>query len=287
MVNKEMESVLIEDWYEINQLDNGIVSIGEPHHREEVFCYLVKGEDKDLLIDTGMGVISIMKALEKIRNSNKDLVVVNSHAHFDHIGGNSQFEKVLVPDNEWEINKICEGWDHNSLEWCGFSEGFERRPSDFETEVFEIPGYEKITPILKEGFKIDLGDRTVKVLETPGHTPGSVCFLEENNGLLFTSDLLYQGPLFCFGEESSVENYYASLKKLQNMEKDIKFLYPGHNYSTSPVNLIDSAIECFERVIDKDKPDFEEKFHDKILLGYSQSFLPRLSVLVDSNVINS
>jgi len=81
---KEIETTWVENWYEISQLNNGVVAIGEPKHREEVFCYLVKGRDKDLLIDTGMGVVPITHALEKLRNSSKPLEVVNTHWHFDH-----------------------------------------------------------------------------------------------------------------------------------------------------------------------------------------------------------
>src|SRR3990172_12488099 len=143
-LNRDDEDKKIELWFEIEQIGGGIFVIGEPYHREEVFCYFIEERDKDLLIDTGMGVVPITKALEKIRNSNKELVAVNSHAHFDHIGGNYQLDNILVPDNDWEINIIRKGWNHSSLERYGFSKEFKKKPIGFIADTFEIPGYEKI-----------------------------------------------------------------------------------------------------------------------------------------------
>jgi glyoxylase-like metal-dependent hydrolase (beta-lactamase superfamily II) len=182
----EREPYLIDNWFEIEKLNNDVYAIGEPKHREEVFCYLVKGTQKDILIDTGMGIKPITHALESIRNSSKELIVVNSHFHFDHIGGNSQFDKVLVPKNNDEIEGIKKGWSNLELNKYSFFDQFHSGgestiPLEFDIENFFIPGYEKIDPILIDGYFINLGDRIIRVIETPGHTNGGVCFFDQTN----------------------------------------------------------------------------------------------------------
>jgi len=285
MIIKEFETSWVDNWYEINQFENGVMAIGEPKHLEEVYCYLVKGEHKDLLIDTGMGVVPITRALEKIRNSSKPLDIINTHWHFDHIGGNSQFEKVLVPKNIDEVQGLLRGWSHEDLQRYDFFNGFHDEsgstmPTNFDPNNFYLPGSRNIEPVLEDGYEIDLGGRTLRVIGTPGHTPGSICVFDHSFGLLFTSDLLYQGPLYCFEDEGSVEDYFKSLVKFKHVKKDIKVLHTGHNYPRSSPDLIDAALSCFERVMYNGSPDYKEEFQGKILLGYSSPVIPRLSVLV-------
>lgn len=265
MVTREFERRSIENWYEVSQLDNCVTAIGEPKHQEEVFCYLIKGRDKDLLIDTGMGVVPITKALEKIRNSSKPLIVANTHWHFDHIGGNSQFDKILVPRNIDEVSGILRGWRPIDLAKYGFKEGFiqadgrNNTPQNFDAESFSIPSCKNLDPVLKNGFKIDLGERDIFVIETPGHTPGGVCFYDKSNGLLFTGDMLYEGPLYAFEKESDPALYLKSLRKIKRMIGDKFTLHPGHNYPENypEPNLLNEAIKLFTMA--KDKKAYDDK----------------------------
>lgn len=299
MINHiEKETRYIDGWYEITEFRNGVVAIGEPNHREEVFSYLVKGRDKDLLIDTGMGIAPITNALEQIRNSDKELIVVNSHWHFDHIGGNSHFDKVLVPRNEHEVKGILNGWSNEDLRKYDFFDQFSlggrsTLPLDIDAETFAISGFDKIDPVLEEGYEIDLGGRVVKVLETPGHTKGSVSFFEETEGLLFPADLLYEGPLYAFDpSESDPDEYLNSLKKIKKkLGRDIVLIHPGHNYADNSEQpyLLKNAIDLFEMARNKYTPDMElEEFGGVAVYkqpgiaerssGYGSR---RLSILVD------
>lgn len=260
---REFETTWVENWYEISELPDGVIAIGEPKHQEEVFCYLIKGKDKDLLIDTGMGVIPITLALEKLRNSSKELVIVNTHWHFDHVGGNGNFEKILVPKNIDEVTGLVKGWSNEDLQRCGFFDGFHKNgdstlPSNFDDANFYIPGSKNIESVLEDGYIIDLGERTVKVIETPGHTPGGISFFDKTNGLLFTSDLLYEGPLYAFEKESDPEKYLRSLKKIRTtLKNQIKTIHPGHNYCENiyEPNLLSDAIKLFEMARAKTTPD--------------------------------
>lgn len=244
-------------WYETEQLENGVIAIGEPHHVEEVYCYLIQGKNRDLLIDTGMGIKPLKPVIERFTNMSS-LIVANSHWHFDHIGGNKEFDHVLVPDNKYEVGMISRGWNKEQLSRYGFIGGFwHGEPDKADIGNFFLTGYKKVEPVLKEGYQINLGNRMIRVLETPGHTPGGVSFFDETFGLLFTADILYEGPLYCFEEESDLASYYASLLKIKSLGNGVKVIHPGHNYSSNEEypNIVNEAIELFERAMNRDKPD--------------------------------
>ncbi len=303
MINKiDKETRYVDGWHEITDFRNGVIAIGEPNHQEEVFSYLIKGEDRDLLIDTGMGIAPITNALEQIRNSDKELIVVNSHWHFDHIGGNTHFDKVLVPRNEHEVKGILNGWSNDNLRKYDFFDQFSlggrsTLPDDVDAETFAIPGFDRVDPVLVDGYKIDLGGKVVRVIETPGHTKGSVSFFEETDGLLFPADLLYEGPLYAFDStESDPDEYLSSLKKIKReLGRDIVLIHPGHNYADNCEQpfLLKNTIDLFEMAKDQYTPDAEMDDFGGVAVykqpgmsdspgGYGHR---RLSVLVSKNYI--
>ena len=109
--------------------------------------------------------------------------------------------------------------------------------------------------ILNNDICLNLGDREIKVIETPGHTPGGVSFIDKTYGLLFTGDLLYEGPLYAFENESNPEIYLNSLKEIAKLP--IKTIHPGHNHpnNNNYPNLLNEATNLFERVIKDDRYD--------------------------------
>lgn len=265
----DKEAIWVEGWYELTEHADGVVSIGEPNHQEEVYSYLVRGQGADLLIDTGMGVVPIGHALEKVRNSDKPLIVVNTHSHFDHIGGNGAFESVLVSKNEAEVATLNRGWSAEDLARYSFARGFRRHdgvnntPSNFDAIGFSIPPQTNFMPVLCDKFNFDLGGRVVEVIETPGHTPGGLCFFDKTNRLLFSGDMLYEGPLYAFEGESDPEAYLRSLKRIKRLfGDDIRVIHPGHNFpeNEGEPKLLDEAIKLFKMV--KDKAPYDAKSLD-------------------------
>ena len=95
------------DWFSIYRLPGQIIAICEPYHFQEVISYLVLGSEKNLLIDTGMGMFDMKNEVEHL--SDKPLLVVNTHTHFDHIGGNYQFEGVHVLNHPQAIARLNKG----------------------------------------------------------------------------------------------------------------------------------------------------------------------------------
>lgn len=80
-------------WFTIKKLNKYIYGIGEFKHPEEVISYLIVCENKNLLIDTGLGIKNISKIITKI--SKNPITVINTHSHFDHIGGNKYFKNII------------------------------------------------------------------------------------------------------------------------------------------------------------------------------------------------
>lgn len=292
---KEFPTKDIEKWYDYaksNEVENGVVWINEPHHNENVYCYLVHGKTADLLIDTGMGIKPILPLLDQIRDLSKELLIVNTHWHFDHIGGNYEFEKVFVPNNARERSGILGGWSKQMMDEYFFSEGFWHNknsrpyPSTFNLKDFSIKGYSKIKPLPSQ---FDLGDRIIRVINTPGHTLGSVSLFDETHGLLFPSDSLYEGGLYVFDDkESDPDQYLTSMQEIAKLP--IKTIHPGHNHSDTRnfPNLIQEAIDLLQRAKNEEPWDAEGEFTNTIEYRHSDYNREvkggrRLKVIVNKN----
>src|SRR3989344_7185679 len=85
-------------WFTVKQINENIWGVGEFKHFEEVISYLIIGQKKALLFDTGLGIKNIKEEILKI--TNLPIVVINSHNHFDHVGGNKLFNKILNPSKQ-------------------------------------------------------------------------------------------------------------------------------------------------------------------------------------------
>ena len=91
------ERVAIDDgWFEVYRILDGIFAIYEPGQFEEVISFLITGEDMALLFDTGLGIGDIRGVVDEL--TDLQVVVLNSHTHYDHIGGNYQFETIYAMD---------------------------------------------------------------------------------------------------------------------------------------------------------------------------------------------
>ncbi len=94
---KSLERVLSnEPWFEVYKVAPGVFAIYEPHQAEEVISYLIVGTKQALLFDTGMGIADIHKVVRQL--TSRPVVVLNSHTHNDHVGGNSLFTFVYGMD---------------------------------------------------------------------------------------------------------------------------------------------------------------------------------------------
>lgn len=212
----------MSNWFTIDEIDGSTHIISEYRHWEETHCYLLNGTERSLLIDTGLGICNIYD--EVVRLTDRPVTAVATHIHWDHIGGHRYFPDFFAHGAE--------------LDWL--NGGFPLPPQVVRDMVvdrcelpegFDVSGYTMFqgapTRVLRDGDVIDLGGRTVKVLHTPGHSPGHMCFWEEAAGYLFTGDLVYKDTLFAYYPSTDPAAYLVSLERIAALPATR--IFPGHH----------------------------------------------------------
>lgn len=234
----------MNDWFTIEKIDNKTYAISEYQHWEEVHSYLVLGSDKALLIDTGLGISNIKEVVDEIIDL--PIIVATTHVHWDHIGGHKYFNNIAVHslEKDWLLKfPISLSAVKNNIlkEPCNF-------PKTFDIEKYEI--YKgKPTIILNDNDIIDIGNRKIKVIHTPGHSPGHICFYDIDNKYLFTGDLVYEGKLDAYYPTTNPIDFKNSIDKIRKL--DVNKVLPGHHKLKIDKNLIDEIGKAFEELEQK------------------------------------
>lgn len=241
----KLERVKIPDqWFEVYKIRPGVFAIYEPHQFEEVISYLIVGSEKAVLFDTGMGISNIKAVVEGL--TKLPISVVNSHTHNDHVGDNWRFTDVYgMPTDFTRTNAKGSPADAQAElapgQICGtLPAGF--APKSYRTKAFYISHW------LHDGERIDLGGRTLEVLATPGHTPDSIALLDEQNGLLFTGDTFYPGPIYLYRPETDLDAYVASVKRMAGLASRLQLLLPAHNVPVAEPNYLPRVLEGVQQV---------------------------------------
>lgn len=216
-----------QTWFEVYKLTEDTFAIYEPYQFEEAISYLAIGDEKAVAIDTGTGIGNLKQVVSEL--TDLPVSVLNTHTHWDHIGNNHQFEEIACYNHTYAINKLRAGVDNATLQPSITGDSlWKPLPEGFVPKKWSIPPVEPTT-LLEEGQIIDLGGRTLEVLYTPGHSPDSICLLDEKNRILFTGDTFFPGPLYAFGEDVSLDLYMASISNLIKRHDEYDYLCSGHN----------------------------------------------------------
>jgi len=242
---RKLERVKTPDpWFEVYKIVPGVFAIYEPHQFEEVISYLVIGSQKALLFDTGMGIGNIKAVVEGL--TELPVSVVNSHTHNDHVGDNWRFPDVYgMPTAFTRTNANGSTADAQAElapgQVCGtLPAGFDAK--SYRTRAFHISHW------LKDGDKINLGDRTLEVISTPGHTPDSIALLDQRNGLLFTGDTFYLGPIYLYRPETDLDAYVLSVKRLAELTPRLQLLLPAHNVPVAQPEYLPRVLDAIQQV---------------------------------------
>jgi glyoxylase-like metal-dependent hydrolase (beta-lactamase superfamily II) len=235
---------MLNGWFEVKAVAEGVHAISEPHHSEHVISYLIVGGDTAILLDTGMGVANIQDLTSDL--TEKPILVVNSHHHYDHVGDNYRFPHVAIHEAEARLLEQ-EPPQELLLEVMRPENWFGVLPEEFDPAQYRIiPS--KADRLLDEGDVLDLGGRRLRVLHTPGHSPGSICLLDEEQGLLFTGDTVYAGPLYVQFDHSDFEVYRQSMERLCGLVKDLRLLLPSHNETPLDPQILVEMAEGFDEI---------------------------------------
>jgi glyoxylase-like metal-dependent hydrolase (beta-lactamase superfamily II) len=242
---KSLERVNSGDpWFEVYKPAPGVLAIYEPHQWEETISYLIIGEKRALLFDTGMGISDIEKVTAEL--TRLPITVLNSHTHPDHVGGNWEFDDVEGMDTDYTRanakgsreaaqQEIAQGHICGSL-----PPRFD--PKQYVTRPWKIKSY------IHDGSQIKLGGRTIEVLAIPGHTPDSIALLDRANGLLFTGDTYYPATIYLEGAGTDLDAYGASVKRLAALAPKLKLALGAHNIPVAPPSALPQLAAAFELV---------------------------------------
>jgi glyoxylase-like metal-dependent hydrolase (beta-lactamase superfamily II) len=231
-------------WFEVYKPAPGVFAIYEPHQSEEVISYLIVGEKKALLFDTGMGISDIKKVTSEL--TKVPIVVLNSHTHNDHVGGNWEFDTIYAMDTDF-TRKNAKGSREAAQAEIAPDQICGSLPKGFDAAKYETRPW-KITAYTHDGDKFDLGGRTIEVIATPGHTPDAISLIDRANGLLFTGDTYYPAPIWLFRPETDLEAYAASIRRLSGFTLQIKYVLGAHNLPTAPPTILPRLVAAFNVV---------------------------------------
>ncbi|PLK70318.1 MBL fold metallo-hydrolase [Rhizobium sp. TH135] len=214
-----------EDWYSVRRLDDDVTYICEPHIQEFYRCNIwhVRGRDRDMLVDSGMGVVSLREWVPLV--TERELIAVASHTHFDHIGCHHEFECRAVHSAEADL--LADPTRENTLADPYVTDDiFDALPPEpYCSKCYSVKRA-PATRLLEDGDMIDLGDRQFEVIHTPGHSPGGIALYEKATEILFSGDILYDGPLIEDTYHSNAHDYHASMERLLRIE--VRLVHGGH-----------------------------------------------------------
>lgn len=193
-------------------------------------CYIIEGEEKAALIDTGMGQGNLRTVIDQLVH--KPYFVINTHGHIDHIGGNDEFRDrdIYMNASDDKIAHIETNTAETNRRY--FEKSF-HEPGFYGQRYYNMDrSYRGFTyHDLREGDTFDLGGRILCVFETPGHSKGSVVIWDETNHYLYSGDTVVSTPILILsdiGNSATVEVFHHSMDKLMKLRDQVELIFPGH-----------------------------------------------------------
>lgn len=260
-----MTVAIADRWFDRRRVDDDITLLWEPHVDPLIRCNIwhVRGRDADLLIDTGMGIVSLRAAAADLFD--KPLTAVATHAHYDHIGSLHEFDSRAIHRDEAQA--LLDGSDWGALRREDFSADMidyldrigypvpAQLLTAYPHEDFDPAGYRtptaRATRLLEEGDRIDLGSRSFEVLHLPGHSPGSIGLWEAASATLFSGDAVYDGPLLDELPGSDIAAYLGTVARLRQLP--VRVVHGGHDPSFDRERLL-TLLDDYERSVERRAP---------------------------------
>lgn len=215
----------------------------------KVSLYFVSGCVRDVLIDTGYGEGDLKGFIRKMQEkvNEKELIVVHTHGHFDHVGADEQFTGHFI------------------------------HVLDLSSAACLHPGVD-YQP-MNEGQEIDLGDRRLSVFHTPGHTPGSICLLDRQNRIIFSGDNVSRRPVFMCLKGADMGQFACSLRKMLSLAEHYDTVLGGHGDMPLGVEDVKKQIICVDavregRAVRKPEQIFDGSWVECCLFGEASVYLP-------------
>ncbi|MBU9735626.1 MBL fold metallo-hydrolase [Diplocloster agilis] len=216
--------------YQIEKIGTGTWLIEEYDENVKVYMYLLAGNREAVLIDAGMGMIPLKEAVSSL--TDLPVKVLLTHGHIDHIGGTGAFPEVYLHEKDMATYRLHDS-DYRGL-----------------LGNYDIPALQKSLRPVRDGTIFDLGGRSLRVIHTPGHSVGSVCVLDQENGWLFTGDTCCRGHVLLHMDYSaSVEVYEESVKKLLEERENYNLTWPAHHDKPVQPEILCQYLEAAQGII--------------------------------------
>lgn len=229
-----------QSWFRVFAVGEGVYAIAEPYNYQEVISYLIVGSKGAVLFDSGMGMGRISDVVKEL--TSLPLTVLNSHSHYDHIGGNNEFNVVLAVDTPYTRHYAVHGWPHEAVRQEVTPTSFcAERLQGFDTASYAVKPYnDKIRGLLKDQEVLHLGNRLLEVIRVPGHTPDGIALLDRANGYLWTGDMFYEATIWLFFDGTDLDAYEASIARFAELAPSLNRVFPAHNTPVAePERLIE------------------------------------------------
>jgi glyoxylase-like metal-dependent hydrolase (beta-lactamase superfamily II) len=241
-----------DPWFVRERIDGTLTLVTEPHVHPLLRCNVwhVRGRDRDLVVDTALGLRPLRHLVE--RGLDGPLLAVATHTHGDHTGGLHEFAERAVHraeaarlDESSAIVTTLDATQFGDAVVAPYRDaGYDipdvlvdavpaGPPLALAVEVAPAPA----TLVLDDGDVIDLGDRAFEVLHLPGHSPGSIGLWDAASGTLFSGDAVYDGPLLDEIDGSDIDDYLATMERLRALP--VTVVHAGHEPSFDRRRLVE------------------------------------------------
>lgn len=178
--------------------------------------FLLVGEEKAALIDSGVNSPDASDIAKKL--TSKPLILLNTHGDGDHTSGTNGFANIYIHPLDYVGCEVKNRYPNTSM----------------------IP--------LNDGDIIDLGNRALKIIHIPGHTKGSVAFLDIANRVLYAGDSVQKGHIYMFGMKRCPELFEKSLDKLIAIKSEYDCIYASHDSFMLSSDYVEKVKVAWEHV---------------------------------------
>lgn len=217
--------------YHVQEIVKGIWAIDE---FSMDYIYVIEGEDRAVLLDTGTGTWDLRSVVEKLTTKPYDVVI--THAHMDHVGGIGQFHTVNIHSADISCFELPERTNPVSLykreQYCEraiAAYGLEQLP--FDPQNLKPVDLSQITLVpFEDGKVFDLGGRTLEAILVPGHSKGSCCFLDKVDRILFTGDNWGRTLILPLGgtDQERIAPWLKAAEALEKRSDEFDLICAGH-----------------------------------------------------------
>lgn len=197
--------------------------------------FLLEGEKEALLIDCGMMTKNALDIASELTSLPIKLIL--THTDPDHMGSIAQFQE------------------------------FYMHPAEATNFYYTQKRQGNFLPVWDQDI-IDLGNRPLKIIHTPGHTPGSIAIWDLNHKRIFTGDPIQDGNIFMFGPQREGHSYIHGLRRIYDLRNEIDQIYPSHGTCPISFDIIPALEEGMKKLLNGELTGQAVDFHGVPLWRY-------------------